>query len=215
MLTWPVNEADRLSYVALGDSLTVGIGTPFMDPGFVERYLRYSEIALQKSIYLNVFARRGATTGEVLSLVKNPGVTHTIKEAEFITITAGGNDLIQAALTFLKEKDQSVFYAALDQCTENLSAILKHIHSAKAGGTPFMIRLVNLYNPLDEVEGSDIWVEKFNRHIESFAKDRHVKVADIFPLFNGNEDELLSADSIHPNAKGYEVIARAVANLGW
>ena len=65
-----------------------------------------------------------------------------------------------------------------------------------------------------EVEGSDIWVERFNRHIESFPKDCHVKVADIFSLFNGKVNEILSADNIHPNAKGYGIIARVVAGLG-
>ncbi|MGE7625346.1 hypothetical protein ACQKMD_20790 [Viridibacillus sp. NPDC096237] len=94
-------DFNLLRYLAIGDSLTVGIGVLFLDPGFVEYYRGLSQQILKKSVFYKKCARSGATTEDVLIMLHFPSVTESVKYADIITITAGGGDLINAAKKFL------------------------------------------------------------------------------------------------------------------
>ena len=205
-----------IRYVALGDSLTVGVGSsPFLR-GFVCRFKTYAETDLQNHICLDIFAKTGATTGDVLHSLKHPLIRNRINSAQIITITAGGNDLINAYKEFLVTKDSKTFTNALVNCKKNILHIINNITKEKStSNQQYMIRLVTLYNPLPEISRGDKWVQAFNEHIQSFAKLPHVKVADIYRLFKGKEKELLSVDHVHPNDKGYEQIALALRNIDY
>jgi lysophospholipase L1-like esterase len=54
----------------------------------------------------------------------------------------------------------------------------------------------------------------FNGHLISFADDK-IAVTNLYTAFKGNEDELLSFDRVHPNPKGYQVIADELDELGY
>ena len=43
-------DFNHLRYLAIGDSLTVGFGVPFLDPGYVEYYKYLSQQSLTKRI---------------------------------------------------------------------------------------------------------------------------------------------------------------------
>lgn len=94
-------DFNPLRYLAIGDSLTVGIGVPLMDPGFVEYYRDLSQQILKKPILYQKYARSGATTEDVLNFTYSPFVMEAVKCANIITITAGGDDLINAAKGFI------------------------------------------------------------------------------------------------------------------
>jgi lysophospholipase L1-like esterase len=86
-----------LTYVAFGDSLTVGVGASFLAPGFVGRYVRLTEKELNTYVFANIYAKSGIETGEVLKIVETKALHEKIKCANIITISAGGNDLIHAS----------------------------------------------------------------------------------------------------------------------
>ena len=91
----------HINYCGLGDSLTVGVGSNIFEKGFIGKYLFLTrKRPFNQPIAPAVFARVGATTGDILKSFEHPFVCRTIKEAEIITITAGGNDLIDAAEQF-------------------------------------------------------------------------------------------------------------------
>ncbi|MRX73911.1 spore gernimation protein [Bacillus lacus] len=205
-----------LDYIALGDSLTVGTGVPFWQQGFAERYLVESRRVLCRPVRFYKFAKNGATAGEILEISKSPCVEKAIREADIITITAGGNDLIRAARLFLQTKEIGILNKALKECTVNISALLTHIDAliAECEG-PYIIRMINLYNPFSGTPQADSGVQKFNQHINSFSSYKNVKVADIYSVFKGREKELLSEDGIHPNARGYSLMEKTVSALGY
>lgn len=204
-------------YIALGDSLTVGVGKGIFSPGFVQLYERFINNDLQQQIKTRVFARSGATTKEVLKkIVMNPRIQEDVKEADIITLTAGGNNLISAVKQFEKEQKESVILQALEGCQRNMTDILAMIDNMKSGDKKvYIVRLVNLYNPFPSVELANKWVDLFNKHIDSFSTVEHVEVADLKYIFAGKEDSLLSKDRIHPNDAGYLEIAKALRQLGY
>lgn len=209
-------DTQLLHYVALGDSLTVGVGTPLFTPAFVDWYLEMSEQALKHTIYFNVFAKIGATTDRILRFLSIPEVAVNVSHADIITLTAGGNDLIHAAETFLITKKTQDLEDALTKSTANIGEIIDKIHALNPPHKhTFIIRLLNLYNPFPDIPEADSWIQHFNAHLALFSKMPHIGVADIYHPFAGRQRELLSRDHVHPNSTGYKVMAEATHLLGY
>lgn len=205
----------RFQYVALGDSITAGIGTILFHPDFVDWYYRFAETALKTPIDVAVFAHSGATIQELVGLLKRPMTQEAIKRAEIITITAGGNDLIDAAKHFLMSDNVQTIENRLSESQTYCHEFVETIHRLKTNAsTPYIIRSMNLYNPFPQIKVVDDWVRKFNNHLETcFGTGRNAKVADVYSLFKGHEREWIKG--IHPNETGYYEIAKALDKLGY
>jgi lysophospholipase L1-like esterase len=209
-----IEKNNVLSYTALGDSLTLGVGTFIFSPGFVDYYTDFIEEALNQYVALQVIANSGATTSDVLNSLKSEFVVENIINSEIITITAGGNDLINGAKDYIKTKNDKGLKDSLEKCKRNMSKIMTIIKDYKSSSKPYIVRIVNLYNPLPDIKFSDYWVDAFNDHLGSFSGE-YIKIANIRSTFKGNEDKLLSYDKIHPNEQGYFTIANALNELGY
>jgi lysophospholipase L1-like esterase len=72
-----------------------------------------------------------------------------------------------------------------------------------------------LYNPQPQIPLADKWVQLFNRQLNSFDNRSTIRVADLYSVFKGRQDEFLSRDQIHPNNLGYQVIANTLFSLGY
>ncbi|MFC7394415.1 GDSL-type esterase/lipase family protein [Scopulibacillus cellulosilyticus] len=203
-------------YVALGDSLTVGVGAGIFNPGFVNEYRLMAEQSLQRPISFNIFAKTGTTSQQILDSLSLPEITSHICHSEIITLTAGGNDLIKSGKNFLMNKNEEVLEESLSNATANISKIIDTIHQIHADkNQPFILRLFNIYNPFPKIKFIDPWLQQFNAHLASFSKQPHIEVADIYTAFSGKQNFLLSLDHIHPNIRGYHVMAQTVNNLGY
>ncbi|SDM68854.1 Lysophospholipase L1 [Fictibacillus solisalsi] len=211
-LSWKVHS----HYTALGDSISVGIGSSDEWGSFAHRYHLLTEHALLKMYDLHNYSKNGYTTQDVLASIEEPKVRKALQRSEIITITAGGNDLIKAGKKYLLNKQEAELHMTLKECQKNMSRILKQIIQLKEKGrSSYIIRLTNIYNPYHRWDTAYKWVRLLNRHIENFQTLPNVKVADIYSLFVGREKELLSWDSIHPNSVGHRVIAQAVYDTGY
>lgn len=204
-----------LTYAALGDSITVGTGA-CPGGGLVPQYRSMTEKRLGQCVYSINLGISGATTGDLLRVVHgSPEIRHILARADIITITAGGNDLIRAAQRYAMQTNPEVLQQALVQCRENYGKIVDSIRKLKANRSrPYIIRAVDLYNPLPQVPAAAGWVQRLGQHIESL-ECANFQVARIYSLFAGREKELLSSDKIHPNAAGYRVMAQQMSQLGY
>ena len=111
--------------------------------------------------------------------------------------------------------------SAFDGFRPNLTATLDRLREADPS---LRILLLTLYNPFEHVPGvggiGDLslegkpatpFTEGLNDIIRDIAQGRDdVTVVDIYPLFQGRSQELISGDGIHPNDEGYRVMADAV-----
>ncbi|WP_158289406.1 GDSL-type esterase/lipase family protein [Paenibacillus flagellatus] len=198
--------------LAIGDSLTAGVGAP-PEQSFVQQYIRLAETSLGRTILAENAGRSGATSGDILQLVRtDPAIKAAAERSAVITLTAGGNDLIQAAKRFYFDSDPRHLMTALKQYQRNVAHILETIHAVKAGSGPYAVVALGLYNPLPEFEEAAFWVGKFNEHLRSFNSGS-VRVVDVYDDFLGREDDYLSDDRFHPNGEGYRIIAERVASV--
>lgn len=205
-----------LSYVAIGDSLTNGVGSSLFGAGFTQRYRGLAEEAMKTRIMLASFGRPGFETGDILEELDNKFIQEKITESDIITISAGGNDLINATRKFQMEEDEEVFMEAMTACEENYAKIMNKINLFNEKCEhPYIVRILNLYNPFPDMEIAVKWVGRFNTHIQRLAKRDDVKVADVHNAFLNHEQQFLSLDKIHPNDRGYRVIAEELDRLGY
>ncbi|WP_216829749.1 GDSL-type esterase/lipase family protein [Alkalihalobacterium elongatum] len=201
-----------LHYTALGDSLTIGVGAYF-SPGFVQRYEQFLEMLYHMPVKTDIIARNRMNSSELLMMLSEPEVRYVIARADIITITIGGNDILQANKTFEKTNDPSIFQWALENFSYNIRSILADIHAIKATHSPskpYQILVIGLYNPYPQLSYSDYWIEKFNRSIHMLASP-NVLFINIYPAFNTSRKRLLSL-GVHPNGYGYQVIANLLAD---
>lgn len=201
-----------INYLAFGDSLTVGFGAP-EGHGFVSIYQQKLEQLLKVPIHLKPAGKNGATTSQLLqTLESDPQIQRDIREANLITITAGGNDLIQAAIPFFYQGDPAYLKSALQTYESNYKKLIGEIEALRQGiQEPFLIVLVGLYNPLPQVPDAAYWVQRFNLFLRKLEQP-HILVVQVYDAFVGQDSRYLSEDAIHPNEIGYEELARQVEN---
>jgi lysophospholipase L1-like esterase len=203
-----------LIYTALGDSLTVGIGALFK-PGFVKRFALMAEKSLHKKVIPFIFAKNGANTGEILDYINRPFVQLMIRNASIITISAGGNDLRNAAKVYFKSGDQSVLESALKLQEENMIKLLNTIKQLKfKKNNPYIVRLVDIYNPYPNISISEKWIQSFNNQLKSF-EESNIRMTNTYLAFYNKEKQLLAFDRLHPNGEGYQLIAEELNKLGY
>lgn len=205
-----------LSYVALGDSLTIGVGSSLFTPGFVERYREMAAGSLAKQIRLYVFARSGYETKHLIQRLTDERLQASIKDAQIITITAGGNDFIRAKQTFNKSANETAFIESLQTTKRNISKVICSIHELKADANDsYIMRIPNLYHEISKNPLVHKWKVAFNEHLMTYHNECNIKIIDINRLFKTNQRECLTFDGLHPNDCGYEKLAIALANSGY
>ncbi|WP_151737715.1 GDSL-type esterase/lipase family protein [Paenibacillus tengchongensis] len=204
-------------YAAIGDSLTTGFGA-LPGNGFVPAYRRMAERRLGTPVSLTNLGVNGMTTEGLEQRLKNDyNYRMAVRDAELITISIGGNDLIKAAKAAgSRPGDLSpLLQKAFRNCRRNFGDIMGTIAQLKAGlRSPYIIRIVGLYNPYPQVDEATDWVKAFNRYAAGYSSPV-CGFASIYNEFAGHEQALLFIDRLHPNGRGYQVIASKLNGLGY
>lgn len=214
---WERGNSMVYHYTAIGDSLTTGFGA-MPGNGFVPVYRRMSEVALRSFVAHTNLGINGLTTAELEERVRhNPLFRQALREADIITVSIGGNDLIRAAKAAAGHSVSSAdaFEQAFKEARKHFDRMMDRIYQIKGGeGRPYLIRIVGLYNPYPQLTAASAWVRRVNRQLAQY-NSRVCGFADIYDAFSGRERELLSIDHLHPNGKGYRVIAERLQELGY
>ena len=160
---------NAISYVALGDSITTGYGLGEGEQSFAEI------IAAENGYELINLAEDGATSADLLDVIQNEANAATLENADLITITIGGNDLMGALYEYLAEETDNTpeavktalesadmatlssfagiigGFAASEQCKAALEAFVKNfdesILALRTMNNDVSIIVINQYNP--------------------------------------------------------------------
>ena len=202
-------------YTAVGDSLTFGFGA-MPGSGFVPLYRRMAEEKLRQFVAHENLGVNGLTSDELYDrVVQLPTYRYHLQQAQIITMSIGGNDLIRAVKSTGGRPNREVLDTALYRCQNHVANIVKHIRKIKSPASKlYFIRAIDLYNPYPAWTEATEYVIRFNRHLMGLS-DGYFRVADIYAQFSGREKELMSVDGLHPNGRGYRVIAEQLNRLGY
>lgn len=167
---------NRVFYIALGDSLTEGVGASTHDQSFTACF--FQAIKQTKECQYMNFGKSGRSSGELLQFLTDSKIRDLLKRATHITITTGGIDMIRAY-------QNNVNFLEYVRTVQTLKQNLRHIlHNITETNPNPQILLMGLYNPgtLDHklYKIANKLIRRINKLYEETAK--HFGVHTINPM---------------------------------
>lgn len=193
--------------VAMGDSLTEGIGDEEDKNGYAGRFAESmtSEMNGVKKVSLLETAKKGRRSDELVTQIKSGDIDNELKTAEIITLTIGGNDLMKVFRENITSLDKSYFDKERPLFAERYKEIFKQIRKRNKKAP---IIAIGVYNPLtvytDDTSQFEEILKDWNGDMKETVKaDKHAVFVPVEDLFISNKEDVYSEDYFHPNAKGY------------
>ena len=226
------NYKKSVHFVAVGDSLTEGVGDQTKRGGYVPLV---ADALQQKygltSIEKNNYGVSGERSDQILKRVKkDTDLRSSLASADFITMTVGGNDLFQAFQKNLNAKNAKQFDRPIKKYGEHVKNILEEMRELNPNAP---IYIIGIYNPyflnFPDIKAMQTVVDNWNDETQSLTKETKncffVPVNDL--LYKGiatkdsgqtNESSnsevknnaLYDEDNFHPNNLGYQLMATAI-----
>ncbi|MFT4413718.1 SGNH/GDSL hydrolase family protein [Fredinandcohnia humi] len=200
-----------LKIVAIGDSLTQGVGDESEKGGYVG-ILNHTFEDNNVNIKIENYGKRGNRTDQLLKRLENKEISSSLKSADIILVTIGANDIMQVVKNNFTNLNMDPFQQENHNYKERLTAIFTRISELNPEA---QIYLIGFYNPFEQyladIEEFGIIINNWNHTgqtvTEEFENVHFIPVAD---LFSDSDTNLLANDYFHPNTVGYKQIARRV-----
>ncbi|HFI0143163.1 TPA: SGNH/GDSL hydrolase family protein [Streptococcus suis] len=223
-----VSTNRRFRYLALGDSLTEGVGDLTGQGGFVPLLAQSLTNEYGYEVAYQNFGISGNTSNQILKRMKeDKDLKLALEQADLLTMTVGGNDLRKVIVKNLTNLKVSTFDKPAKEYGKRLESIIK---TARQQNADLPVYILGIYNPLylsfPELTEMQTVVDKWNQttqHITEKYKDVYfVDINDL--LYKGLEGELgisqsnpsttnnllYEEDHFHPNNTGYEIMKKAL-----
>ncbi|MBQ6020956.1 MAG: hypothetical protein IJL26_12355 [Clostridia bacterium] len=201
---------DKTRYVVLGDSIAYGSG--LSNP----REAVYGRIVADTDgfAYEN-YAVPGHTTANLLHRMENETVAESIRKADIVNISIGGNNFLLGNLGgLLYDGIVKTDYTKFDEIAKGFSDDLHEIVGRLRDLNPdAAIVLQTIYNPQTSYVG-DVYqngADRINGKMFEFAEENpgEIIIADVASALT-DPDTDFAEDRIHPSAAGNEKIARCI-----
>ncbi|MGT2911742.1 SGNH/GDSL hydrolase family protein [Streptococcus cameli] len=224
-------KVQSFHYVAIGDSLTQGVGDTTNQGGFVPLVAQSLINDYGYQVSYDNFGISGNTSNQILKRMKQEKqIATSLKKADMMTLTVGGNDLRKVILDNIVRLELKTFDKPITRYQKRL---LEIIALARKNNPDLPIYVLGIYNPFylnfSEMTEFQIIVDNWNQATEETVSDLEnvyfVPIHDL--LYEGIDDEegleqtidsnanlinevLYKEDNFHPNGTGYEIMKRAV-----
>lgn len=206
-------EEEPLNYVVLGDSIAFGAGMI----NTVDAC--YGKIVAETNGYNYInHSIPGITSGVLFGLMQTDEVLGSVKNADIISISIGGNNfltnnIVGLAFDCLVKKDTSNFDTIAGVFYDEFCDIMDLINEVNPDA---VVLMQTLYNPQDGAAGT-VYAEggnKLNEMIRKYDAEHPDKIVIVEVGAALNPDRANFADDkIHPSAKGNEVIATEILSV--
>ncbi|MDN6029970.1 MAG: SGNH/GDSL hydrolase family protein [Lactococcus plantarum] len=222
----------RMNYVAIGDSLTQGVGDKTAQGGFVPLLAHELDDTYDVSVVFQNFGVAGNTSKQIYNqITKQTKIQSALKKSDLITLTVGGNDVMKVIRTNLTNLSESSFDQPALEYQKQLNDLLIYIRQQNKDAQVFVL---GIYNPfylnfpnITQMQTiTDKWNEASKEVVNQQDKMYFVPINDlIYKGINGNQgvsesdqetktitnDALFEEDHFHPNNTGYKIMSDAVA----
>ena len=198
-----VETIETFRVLVLGDSLAKGTGddTGLGYGGLVNESLNETFNVVE---YRNLGVD-GLTSKGLLELMQDEQVLIAVEEADLILLSIGGNDL--RTLLVFEVIAATEFFNLKSSYLENFQEILATIRRINSD---VLIAKLGLYNPFYGFipqENLDLLHQWNSDTLQAVEAGAGMVFVPTFDLFKYNP-ELISVDMLHPNSKGYRLVAQ-------
>lgn len=226
----------EINLVALGDSLTKGVGDLSRRGGYVPIAADMLEDSdYFSSVYTFNAGKSGAVASEVREhLQTDERVRSAVSNADLLTLSVGGNNLVRTFRRIGLNPTREAFEQPLEEYEQELVSLFMEIREINSEAP---IYLFGIYNPyyiyFSEIEPLQELVDSWNLQAEATTEQfDHVYFVPIDSLFNStdsvisgeeveetteeiekNHPYLFQGDYFHPNEQGYQLMAEALVEL--
>ncbi|MCU4930371.1 SGNH/GDSL hydrolase family protein [Bacillus cereus] len=206
-------KTGTLQIVSLGDSLTRGVGDK-EGIGYIGRMKEDLQKDYKQKIALTNLAVSGAKMPDLLKQIESNGAQYSIKQADVIVLTIGGNDLFPGWES-LGKIDLETYRPDTETFQNEAKKIIEEIRKLNTDSPIFWLGLYNPFEDVEDLKGSSNIVVDWNASLEKLAlNDKNVYITPTFDLFQNRGKDLLYSDHFHPNEVGYTYMAeRLVQNV--
>ncbi|EJQ17506.1 MULTISPECIES: SGNH/GDSL hydrolase family protein [Bacillus] len=213
VVTKEKKKTGTLQIVSLGDSLTRGVGDK-EGIGYVGRMKEDLQKDYKQKIALTNLAVSGAKMPDLLKQIESNGAQYSIKQADVIVLTIGGNDLFPGWES-LGKIDLETYRPDTETFQNEAKKIIEEIRKLNTDSPIFWLGLYNPFEDVEDLKGSSNIVVDWNASLEKLAlNDKNVYITPTFDLFQNRGKDLLYSDHFHPNEVGYTYMAeRLVQNV--
>ena len=222
----------RINYVAIGDSLTQGVGDKTSQGGFVPLFAHDLDDTYDVSVVYQNFGVAGNTSKQIYNqITKQTKIQSALKKADVITLTVGGNDVMKVIRTNLTNLSESSFEKPALEYQKQLSDLFTYIRQQNKDAQVFVLGIYNPFylnfpNIVEMQTITDKWNEASQAIVNQQVNMYFVPINDlIYKGINGDQgvsesnqetktitnDALFDEDHFHPNNIGYKIMSDAVA----
>lgn len=216
------SDGGTIHLAAVGDSLTHGVGDTTHQGGYVPLIAQDMQVATNRKVATSNYGVTGDTARQIQKRVrKQKKLQASVKNADVITMTVGGNDLmhlLQKNMLSINTKD----------VTKGINTFQKHLTSlisdVRALNPNAPIYVFGIYNPFyvyfPNITKMQTSVQRWNKQTQkTLTKMNKVYYVDIDSVLSkGNGQKKASSakkqkavnnliygkDHFHPNNAGYE-----------
>ncbi|WP_346235770.1 GDSL-type esterase/lipase family protein [Lysinibacillus telephonicus] len=209
-------EETKIYYLALGDSLTRGVGDEERKSGYtkrlaekIEQWSDFSEVVLDNR------GKRGRRSDQLLALLEKGHYDNEIKNSQLITITIGGNDIMKVVKKDIFNLKKEEFDNELVEFELRIDKIIKEI---RLRNPDVPIILIGLYNPFsvitDEITEFESIISEWNKSILEVSENYpNACFVDVEDLFDTNANLVYHTDFFHPNGYGYTIMTERIVSI--
>ncbi|WLR48790.1 SGNH/GDSL hydrolase family protein [Halobacillus litoralis] len=205
---------EDLNIVAIGDSLTQGVGDSTENGGYIG-ILEETFNANPDTATLNItnYGKRGNRTDQMLARMEDEEIADSLQEADLILITIGANDVMKVVKNNFTSLNYQDFVEEQKGYEDRMRNIFNRVQELNPDAPVYLLGLYNPFNQyftnipeLGQIMGD--WNAISRRVTDDYEQAAFIPIRD---LFEGNEEELLwEEDLFHPNERGYKKMAERV-----
>ncbi|BAX66882.1 lipase/acylhydrolase [Latilactobacillus sakei] len=169
----PKKVKKTLHLVAVGDSLTHGVGDEQNKEGYVSRIAAKIKTETGHPVATENYGVTGDTSVQIEKRVRTqPTLQANLKKADIITLTVGGNDLMAVLQNNFLDLDQKQITAGQKAYQTHLMTLFRQIRQQNPTAPIFVMGVYNpFYVYFPEITGMSKAVTAWNKTVKEVAND--------------------------------------------
>lgn len=200
-----------INLVALGDSITHGIGDP-AKKGYIEEVKAKLSDKQKTPVKVSNFAIPRYSTDKVLEQLQDNKINAQLKKANYIILYIGTNDFRKSANYQFNPLDVKKINEGKVTFTTNLTKILENIRKDNPRAPIFVLGLYQPYVEYSNHQEILSTIKEWNNGIVKVASNfNSTYFVATLDLFQGKPKSTYFSDSLHPNPAGYNLIANRLS----